>query len=51
MPEDISNVNDVILIRELQEKGSIDPTDLYLLQTTNQSYKLSHDDLVAAFNE
>ena len=48
MPEDISNVNDVILIRELQEKGSIDPTDLYLLQTTNQSYKLSHDDLVAA---
>jgi hypothetical protein len=48
MPNDIDDVTDVILIRELQEKGSIDPTDLYLLQTTNQSYKLSHDDLVAA---
>lgn len=44
---DLNTITKAELIKDLPSKNSIGATDLYLLQTSVQSFKLQHSDLVA----
>lgn len=44
---DLSTITKAELIKDLPPQSSISATDLYLLQTSVQSFKLQHSDLVA----